>query len=202
MTGRNGPRRKTLGVLFIHRWADWEYGLLAASAAEWFDTEVVSLAPGGREVASASGFRLAPDRPLEAGENADLDAVAVIGSDRWPERDAPEVGGLLRGVAEKGGVVGGICAGTLPLARAGLFAGRDHTSNGRAWITGHEPGYAGAERYRDVPHAVCDRRVVSAPGSAPGTFACAFLSALHPEREAMLCEMHAMFAKEYGAAAS
>ncbi|HEV7255349.1 MAG TPA: DJ-1/PfpI family protein [Mesorhizobium sp.] len=202
MTGENGPRRKTLGVLFIHRWADREYGLLAASAADWFDTKVLSLAPGGREVSSASGFRLTPDRPLDAEANADLHAIAVIGSDRWPESEAPEVGGLLRAVAEKGGVVGGICAGTLPLARAGLFAGRDHTSNGREWIMGRVPGYAGSERYRDVPHAVCDRRIVSAPGSAPGTFACAFLGALYPEREAMLCDMHAMFAKEYGASAS
>jgi putative intracellular protease/amidase len=202
MTSGNGRRRKTLGVLFIHRWADWEYGLLAASAAEWFDTKLVSLAPSGREVASASGFRLTPDRPLDVENNADLDAVAVIGSDQWPESDAPDVSGLLGGVAERGGVVGGICAGTVALARAGLFAARDHTSNGRAWIAGHVPGYPGAERYRDVAHAVCDRRIVSAPGSAPGTFACAFLSALYPEREAMLCEMHAMFAKEYGASAS
>ena len=90
---------------------------------------------------------------------------------------------LLIAVAERGGVVGGICAGTLALARAGLFRDKTHTSNGRDWILGHVPDYPGAERYRDVPHAVADGRLISAPGSAPGTFAIAFLEALYPERK-------------------
>ena len=59
------------------------------------------------------------------------------------------------------------------------------------------PGYAGAEHYQDVPHAVADGRLVSAPGSAPGTFAVEFLQALYPERAAQLAEMRTMFGNEY-----
>jgi putative intracellular protease/amidase len=106
---------------------------------------------------------------------------------------------LLTSVAERGGVVGGICAGTLALARAGLFRDRAHTSNGRNWILEHVADYAGAERYCNVPHAVADGRLVSAPGSAPGTFAIAFLEVFYPEQKEQIAQMRTIFAGEYGA---
>lgn len=189
---------KTIGFVFIDRFADWEYGLLAASAVEWFGARTLSLSPSGKQVVSASGFRLVPDRGLDAGENADLDAVAVVGSELWPTAGAPDISALLRAAVARGGVVGGICAGTVPLARAGLFAAVRHTSNGRSWLLDKLPGYAGAALYQDVLHAVADRNVVSAPGSAPGTFAHKYLETLFPEEEAQLAQMLAIFAKEYG----
>ncbi|PSJ59307.1 DJ-1/PfpI family protein [Pseudaminobacter soli (ex Li et al. 2025)] len=188
---------RTIGFVFIDGFADWEYGLLAASAVEWFGLRTVSLTPTGEAVNSMSGFRLTPQRGADPAENADLDAIAVIGSDTWATPRAPDVSALLRTVEERGGVVGGICGGTLALARAGLFAKADHTSNGRDWILRHEPDYAGAARYRDVPHAVADSRIVSAPGSAPGTFTLAFLGTLFPERAPQLAEMRELFAREY-----
>jgi len=189
---------KTIGFVFIDRFADWEYGLLAASAVEWFGAKALSLAPGGRQVMSASGFRLVPERGLDAADNTDLDAVAVIGSDQWATDKAPDVSGLLGSVAARGGVVGGICAGTLALAQSGLFAAARHTSNGRAWLLEKQPGYPGAAHYQDVPHAVADNRIVSAPGSAPGTFAHRYLLTLFPEQKAQLSEMRSVFAREYG----
>lgn len=191
------PEQKIIGVLFIDRFADWEYGLLAASAVEWFGTRAVSLTPDGKPVGSASGFLLTPDRSAKADENTDLDGVAVIGSDRWTSDASPDVSGLLTAVATRGGVVGGICAGTLALARAGLFDKVKHTSNGRDWINENEPGYSGAENYQDMPHAVADSRIVSAPGSAPGTFALAYLKTLYPERSGDVAHMRTLFAREY-----
>ena len=191
---------KIVGFVFIERFADWEYGLLAASAVEWFGAKAVSLTPGGRPVASASGFRLTPDRGTRPDENADLDAVAVIGSDQWTAENPPDVTPLIKAVASRGGVVGGICAGTLALARAGLFKDAAHTSNGRDWILKHQPGYAGAEHYVDVPQAVADGSIVSAPGSASGTFAHRFLLTLYPAQEQQLTEMKAIFAREYASA--
>ena len=194
------PEQKTIGFLFIEGFADWEYGLLAASAVEWFGARAVSLTPDGNPVTGISGFRLTPDRSVGADENNDLDAIAVIGSDEWAGKAPPEVADLLNAVASRGGVVGGICAGTLALARAGLFEKARHTSNGRDWINGHEAGYAGDSLYQDVPHAVADGTIVSAPGSAPGTFALAFLKTLHPERSSDLAQMRTLFAKEYAEA--
>ncbi len=188
---------KTIGFIFIDGFADWEYGLLSASAVEWFGARAVSLSPGGSPRKSMSGFHLTPDRSLEVAENADLDAVAVIGSDQWASKSHPDPSPLLKAVTARGGVVGGICAGTLALARSGLFETAGHTSNGRDWILMHEPGYAGSANYQDVPHAVADDRIVSAPGSAPGTFALAFMKALYPEQEGQLAEMKTLFAREF-----
>lgn len=158
----------TIGFVFIQGYADWEFGFLSGSAVEWFGARPVALTPGGAPVVSIGGFRLAGERGLAPEESRDLDAVAVIGSDGWAAEGHPDVAPLLMAVAERGGVIGGICAGTLALARAGLFRERAHTSNGRRWILEHVPDYPGAERYRDVPHAVADGRLVSAPEAAGG----------------------------------
>ena len=90
------PEQKTIGFLFIEGFADWEYGLLAASAVEWFGARAVSLTPDGKPVTGISGFRLMPDRSAGADENADLDAVAVIGSDQWVGKAPPDVAELLK----------------------------------------------------------------------------------------------------------
>jgi putative intracellular protease/amidase len=191
------PASKTIGFIFIDGFADWEYGLLSASAVEWFGGRAVSLSPDGAPRKSMSGFHLTPDRGFDIAENADLDAIAVIGSDHWASNAHPDPSPLLKAVAARGGVVGGICAGTLALARSGLFEAARHTSNGRDWILMHEPAYAGSGNYQDVPHAVADGRIVSAPGSAPGTFALAFMKALYPEQEGQLAEMKSLFAREF-----
>ena len=187
----------TIGFVFVEGFADWEYGYLSASAREWFGARTVSLGRAGGEVRSLSGFRLTPDRGTDPAGNADLDAIAVISSDLWATPAAPDLSSLLNAVRDRGGVVGGICGATLALARAGLFAGTGHTSNGHDWIAERAPDYAGAEYYRDVPHAVADRRIVSAPGSAPGTFAAAFLETQFPSERERIGDMRALFAREY-----
>jgi putative intracellular protease/amidase len=190
---------RTIGFVFIEGFADWEFGLLSGSAPEWFGARPVALTPGRAPGVSIGGFRLTGQRGLTPEESADLDALAVIGSDGWAEAGAPDVAPLLHAVAARGGVVGGICAGTLALAQAGLFRDRAHTSNGRDWIREHLPDYAGAEHYQDVPHAVADRRLISAPGTAPGTFALAFLEALYPDQNQRIAQLRTLFADEYRA---
>lgn len=189
--------RKKIGFLFIPYFADWEYGLLAASAVEYFNAQVFSLTLDGLPVNSMAGFQLVPDRAASPSENEDLDAIVLIGSRQWAALDAPDVTPLLKSLAQRGAVVGGICAGTLALARAGLFEQTAHTSNNRDWITSHVPNYTGVEHYRDVPYAVASGRIVTAPGSAPGTFAVEFLTMLFPERHTDINELRLLFSKEH-----
>lgn len=188
---------KLIGFIFIEGFADWEFGLLAASQVEYMGGRTVSLTPASQTVTSIGTFGLNGERGLDVSENVDLDAIAVIGSDGWAKPAAPDVSALLGSVHTRGGVVGGICAGTLAVARSGLFEGRRHTSNGQPWIAKHLEAYRGAEMYRDVPHAVADDRVVSAPGSAPGTFAMAFLKSLYPDRSDTIDGMRGEFSREY-----
>jgi putative intracellular protease/amidase len=191
------PNPKTLGVLLIEGFADWEYPLLAASACEWFGIGVRFLTPGGSAVTSIAGLRFADGAAFEKADAGSLDALAVIGSEVWSSDAAPDIGNALHTHLAAGAIVGGICAGTVPLARAGLFEGRAHTSNGRDWLLKATGGYDGSGGYRDVPHAIADGPVVSAPGSAPGTFACAMLAAMMPEAGEQVAGMRAMFAREY-----
>lgn len=188
---------KTIGVVFIDRWADWEFGLLTGSVPEWFGGRTVSISPDGKPVGSQGGLMLTPDRSADPAENADLDAVAVIGSDSWAGPNPPDVTPLLKAVAARGGVTGGICAGTLALARAGLFADVRHTSNPREWLDRVLPDYPGRANYEQLPHALADGKVVSAPGSAPGTFTIEMLRAVFPEKAEMMPQLRAMFSAEY-----
>ena len=158
------------------------------------------MTPKALPVRSIGGFTLLGDRPLAAETVAVCDAIVVVGSENWFGQAAPDIAPLLKQAAAAGSVVAGICAGTLPLARAGLFAGRTHTSNGRRWIRERLGYYPGDSRYRDVPHAVVDGPIVSAPGTAAGTFALGVLSALYPDSTEMLAELRATFASEYATA--
>jgi putative intracellular protease/amidase len=188
---------KTVGVVFIEGWADWEFGLLTSSVTEWLAGRVVVISPELKPLRSLGGVLLQPERVAAPAENVDLDAVAVIGSDRWAGANPPDVGLLLTTVADRGGVVGGICAGTLALARAGLFRNAKHTSNPRDWLDHVLPTYAGRENYEQKPHAMADGRIVSAPGSAPGTFAIEMVKAVFPDKAEVAAQMRAMFAAEY-----
>jgi putative intracellular protease/amidase len=193
-------QKKTIGFVFIDKFADWEFGLLSGSATDWFGARAVALSPLTGPVRSIGGFKLVPERGVGAEENSDLDAVAVIGADTWPSEDAPDIAPLLHATLARGGIVGGICGGTLALARAGLFEGRKHTSNGAGWIESKIGDYAGSSLYQDVPHAVRDAHIISAPGSAPGTFTTNFLEALFPEKAGQVAEMREFIAREYQAA--
>lgn len=189
-------RPATVGFVFVEGFADWEFGFLSASVREWFGGKSISISPVAKPLNSIGGFTLIPDRQANPEENQDLDAVAVIGSDTWVDAP-PDIAPLLKSVAARGGVVGGICAGTLALARAGLFANAAHTSNEEAWLNHVLPDYPGRANYRQLAHAVADGRIVSAPGSAPGTFATTFLATLLPEKAETIGQMRAMFAAEY-----
>lgn len=193
-------QKKTIGFVFIDKFADWEFGLLSGSATDWFAARAVALSPLTGQVRSIGGLKLVPERGVGTEENSDLDAVAVIGSDTWPSEDAPDIAPLLHATLARGGIVGGICGGTLALARAGIFEDRRHTSNGAGWIESKIGDYPGSSLYQDVPYAVRDAHIVSAPGSAPGTFTTNFLEALFPEKAGQVAEMREFIAREYQAA--
>ena len=60
----------------------------------------------------------------------------------------------------------------------------------------------GAAALTDSPTPTSPAPRTRAPGSAPGTFAIAFLEALYPERGDQLAEMAALFAREYDLASA
>lgn len=190
-------QQKTIGIVLIDGFADWEFGVLAGGAAQHFGAKLVFISPDAKPVTSIGGLEARPARGMSPQENEDLDAVALIGSDTWTGDAAPDLSPIVSFVQAKGGVIGGICAATIALAKGGFVNGRKHTSNDADWLKGIVGSYPGAALYEDVPHAVSDGRVVTAPGTAPISFAAEFLASVYPEMRQMAEGVKAMFAAEH-----
>lgn len=167
-----------LAIVLTEGFADWECALLMASGRSHYGFEIVTASPAGKPVMSMGGLKVSPDRALEALEANAFDCLVLCGGETWETGDAaPDAGPLLRSFHEHGRVVGGICAATLALAKAGLLNSVSHTSNERDFLKS-APAYTGADHYRSVPYAVRDNRIVTAPGTAPVTFAAEIYRAL------------------------
>ncbi|MDR7229944.1 putative intracellular protease/amidase [Caulobacter sp. BE264] len=190
----------TVAVAFLQPgWADWEAGAVLALLREHLKVQIEIATPTGDPETSIGGVLAAADYRFDDPVLSDADVFLLIGSDAWSEGENPAISALIRQALADGKPVAGICAGTTALARAGLFAGRKHTSNGKDWLESVVPGYAGAEHYVDTPKAVTDGKLVSASGLAPVTFAAAVARLIAPEQEALIAGYEAMFAREFAA---
>lgn len=191
----------TVAVAFLQPgWADWEAGGVLALLREYLKVQIEIATPTGDPETSIGGVLAAADYRFDDPVLSDADVFILIGSDAWSEGENPAISALIRQAFADGKPVAGICAGTTALARAGLFDGRKHTSNGKDWLEGVVPGYAGGEHYVDTPQAVTDGKLVSASGLAPVTFAAAVARLIAPEQEELIAGYVAMFAREFAEA--
>lgn len=190
----------TVAVAFLQPgWADWEAGGVLALLREHLKVQIEVATPTGDPETSIGGVLAAADYRFDDPVLSDADLFILIGSDEWSKGENPAISSLLRQAFADGKPIAAICAGTTALARAGLFEGRKHTSNGKDWLEGVVPGYAGSEHYVDTPKAVSDGKVVSASGLAPVTFAAAVARLVAPEAEELIAGYEAMFAREFSA---
>jgi putative intracellular protease/amidase len=166
----------TIVTILTNGFADWETALLNAGARQYFGINTRFASVGGEPVVSAAGMRVLPDMAVEEIDPTGIDALLINGGTAWSQTDAPDITKVLQSTREAGKTVGGICDGTLALARAGLLDTVAHTSNSRDNLT--PTAYQGAALYRDQPAAVLDGNVVTAPGTAPVSFMGAVLEAL------------------------
>ena len=188
----------TVAVAFLQPgWADWEAGPVLAALREYYSVQVEIATPDGEPQTSIGGVLAAADYRFSDPALADADVLLLIGSDAWTGYRDDAVFGLLRQAHADGKIIGAICAGTVAAARAGLLAGRAHTSNGADWLAEQAPGYVGADRYVDSAKAVTDGRLVTASGLAPVTFSAAICRLAAPEAGAAHDEYLAMFAREF-----
>lgn len=164
--------------------ADWEFGPVLPVLRYYLELGVKIATPTGEAVYTLGGLRAQADVSFA---DADLDraeVAVVIGSDAWLLERNEALEARLKARADAGRPTAAVCAGTLPLARAGVLNARPHTSNALGFLKENAPAYTGDGFYRDAPHAVSDGLVVTAPGSAPSSFACAVAAAVRPERAA------------------
>jgi putative intracellular protease/amidase len=166
----------TLVTILTPGYADWETALLNAGARDYYRFETRFATPGGEAVTSAGGLKVLPHLAVEDIEVDRVDAILVNGGNAWSTQDYPDLSDLLRSAYTAGKTVGGICDGVMALARAGLLDSVRHTANGPESLPG--TGYGGAAYYVGSPRAVLDRRIVTAPGTAPISFMGAVLESL------------------------
>jgi putative intracellular protease/amidase len=162
---------KAVYLLVVPGFADWEpaHALAELRRHGGYRVEVVGLTSA--PVESMGGLRVLPNRTLAEVDPSDVAAFILPGGDRWERAPMePELVALLQGLDGAGVPVAAICAATVAIARIGLLRGRRHTSNARAYLEEHVPGYAGGADYVDVP-AVRDRGLITASGLADVEFA-------------------------------
>lgn len=186
---------KRIAIVLLDEFADWEVGPFAAAARAWLGAATRSYTPGGNAVRSMGGLLVTADAAIEALAVADFDALAIIGSSGWEAADAPDLGPVVRSALSAGKPVGGICAGTLALARAGVLTDRRHTSNARTYPVEHVAGYDGS-LYVDTPKAVADGNLVTASGMAPASFATTMIGLIWPGNP-LAGQLGAMIAAEH-----
>lgn len=174
----------TAVVLLQPAAADWEFGPALPVLRYYLELDIKIATPTGKGVVTMGGVLVEPDTSFDTADVAGADVVVAIGSDAWLLEPDAALEAKLKARADAGRPMAAICAGTLPLARAGVLDARPHTSNALGFLKENAPGYAGDGLYRDVPHAVSDGLIVTAPGSAPASFACAVAAAVRPERAA------------------
>ena len=183
-------------TILTQQFADWETGLFNATARLYYHFDTRFATPQGKPVLSSGGMLVTPQLAIDDIDLDGLDVLLVCGGPAWQGADAPDITALLLDAHRRQVVLAGICDGTRVLAQAGLLDEVRHTSNSADNLTSINT-YAGAALYQDVPHAVADRRVITAPGTAPVTFTAAVLATLGIDDDGLKGYL-ALHASEHG----
>lgn len=152
------------------------------------------LAPALEPVKSIGGFRTMADYSFETMPD-DYAALVLIGGFGWTTPVADKVVAIVRQAIERGKVVGAICNAASFMAKHGFLNAVTHTGNGpeQLKLWGGE-NYTNTDGYVHA-HAVSDKKIVTANGSAALEFAKELLLVLEndtPER----IEMYYQFNKQ------
>jgi putative intracellular protease/amidase len=187
---------KSIAVLLVEGFADWEVGPILPAARHYFGAEIVTASLDGNPVRSIGGLKVQPEKRL-----ADLKPTAaqiwiLPGSDFWAKGPRAGLSEALqaRGRARK--PIAAICGATLALGHAGLLDHTAHTSNSLEFLKENLPAYRGQKHYRDS-FCVSDNNLITAPGSAPVSFAVEVLRVLAPDQEEMIQGFRQQFAGEF-----
>ncbi len=166
----------TIVTVLTEGFADWETTLLNAVAHAFYKVDVLYATPDGKPVKSSGGMRVMADLSMDQVDVETVDAVVFCGGAAWQSPGASDIAKLAKSAAKKGRVVAAICDGTVALAKTGLLDDIAHTSNGAGYLDATD--YKGKSHYHDVPYAVTDGRIITAPGTAPVSFMEAVMKAL------------------------
>jgi len=186
---------KPIFIVLSEGYSDWEIGPLAGLGRAFYGADISFLSLDGGPLVSAGGLKIAETGPLLAPDDC---VLVVCGSPFLEQGEQPALTAVLRLARDKGCPIAGICGGTLALAHTGLLDRAKHTSNAPGYIAENVPGYRGASNYVDTPRAVADKGLVTAPATAPASFAVAVLNAAGLASDTA-AQIEVLLAREHGA---
>jgi putative intracellular protease/amidase len=158
-------------LLVFDGFADWEPAFALTGLRRWGGRSVTTAGYDLRPVTSMGGLRIVPDQALAGLSPENTELLILPGGDVWEAGyPADMLDPVLARMRAAHVPVAAICGATIAAARAGLFRGRRHTSNGRAYLEQHAPGSGEDSMYADVL-AVTDDGVISASGLGAVEFA-------------------------------
>jgi putative intracellular protease/amidase len=162
---------KAVAMLVFDGFADWEPAYALTGLRRWGGRSVVTAGYDLRPVVSMGGLRIVPDLTLADLSPEHTELLILPGGDAWETGyPANVLDPVLERMRSARVPVAAICGATIAAARAGLFRGRRHTSNGREYLQQHAPGSRQDGAYTDVL-AVTDDGVISASGLGAVEFA-------------------------------
>jgi putative intracellular protease/amidase len=161
---------RKIALILTPGFADWEYAYIAGIGGPFYGMDVGFFAPTAGEIVSQGGLKTIISRSTDEIADWKPDVVVVVGGMGWDQDDAPNISDVLATQRRRGGVVAGICGGTLELARAGLLNDVGHTSNALAFLGDNADNYTGESHFVASSVAVGNDKIITAPGTAATSF--------------------------------
>ncbi len=163
-------------TILTENFSDWETALINSAGRCYYGFDTRFATPDGISVTSSGGMIVSPHLAIAAIRPDEIDLLIICGGTIWQTEQAPDVTALVAAAYQNNVIVAGICDGTRVLAQSGVLDSVRHTSNSAENLS--NLNYGGALYYQDVPYAVADRRVITAPGTAPVSFMAEILHTL------------------------
>ena len=192
----NVPMSK-IAVVLTQGFADWEYALIGGTGCPFYGLDVQYFSTESGKITSQGGLSVIISQGLDELIEWQPNLVVVIGGTAWESDDAPNISSFLNAQYVKGVHIGGICGGTLALARAGLLDAEQHTSNDADFLKQKAANYLGEAYYQASAAAISSGRIITAPGTAPASFTAAVFEAAGIPKD-MVSQFKGMMAAEHG----
>lgn len=186
-----------VAILLTQGFADWEYALLAGTGGSFYGQDIQFFSPEAGEIQSQGGLTASVSNEVYEITAWQPDVIVIIGGSIWVTDAAPDLTAVLTTHYNRGGIVAGICGGTLALARAGLLNNTPHTSNDLEFLMQNAQGYSGANHFQQSPVAITGDRVITATGTAPVSFTAAIFTCLGLDTQTVQ-QYQDMLAAEHG----
>lgn len=175
--------KKTVLLILVSKYADWEASFVSAGLQWGFgmwesDYEIKVMALQDEPILSLGGLRILPDCTVETAPT-DAACILLIGGTGWENPLSEKLLPFLEKAKNEGRLLGGICDGSVFLARHGFLNEIEHTSNDlKELVEKAGASYTGKDKYNSQVKSVRCGNIITASATGYVEFAKEVLSAL------------------------